>query len=292
MTNNPSSGLTDLSNQQICVIGAGTMGAQIAQVAALNGYNVYLTDTSQTALEKAIENNYSQLQLRVRKGKISPVQAAKGFASVKITTSLEVAAAAASIVIEAIQEDLEAKKELFGQLDKICRPEAILASNSPTLLIGKLTEQVSRKDRVCNLHFFHPALVMQLVEVARGPETSDATIERATEFGQRLGKEVVDMPCEVFGFIANNPPFGELATTLQPGQVAQEWAESPSDLIKIGLSHPLGVFEPLEYTQGAVTRVIARPGLLKVKEVADPRDEPPRFLDELVYEKVIAQRRT
>lgn len=287
MTDSPSSGLTEFSCEEVklfCVIGAGTVGAQIALLIALNGYNVYLTDSSPTALEKAPDNNFSQLQARVKKGKLTATEAEVALARIKIIASLEEAAAPADFVIEAIQEDLEVKQHLFGRLDKICRPQTILASNSAHIAIAKIAQQVEHKERVCNMHFFHPALVMQLVEVARGSETSEATIELVTELGHHLGKEVVIIQKEIFGFVAGQAnPLEEWETNwnwkpLEVGYPARWSSENADKNIKVGLSHPMAFFEPSETIAPKVTRFVNKP-------TDDPRDRPPAFLDDLVREK-------
>lgn len=263
MTKNPRS-LTIDDLKTICVVGAGTMGAQIAQVAALSGYKVYLTDPSEAALTKAVEGNYHQLQARVKKGKISQPQADDAWAAVKTTTSLEEAAGTADFVIEAVPEDLTLKREIFRRLENICPAHTVLVSNSATLLISKIGSDLVRKDKTCNMHFFHPALVMQLVEVVRGPETSDETVTVTTELGRRLGKEVVVMQKEVFGVIVNNGLSFEMDPTLHLYDHDHKTVEHYDKNRYLSLNRPAN---PSRY-----------------RETSDPRDTPPTFLEELVKE--------
>lgn len=281
MTNNPAlsqRSLTIEGVKQLCVVGAGTVGAQIAQVAALSGFKVNLTDPSQAALDRGIEANRNQLQLRVKKGKLTQEEADAALARVTPLTSLEEAAGAADFVIEASCDDLEAKRKLFRRLDGICPPHTILASNSPNIVISKFTANVARKDKVCNMHFFHPALVMQLVEVVPGPETSDETIELVTGLGHRIGKEVVVMQKEVFGFIANSNLFSDFDSPWN----LNEGSHAPvEDTLKPGLNHSMKSFELAGFSSGDVVHFVKQP---RYKETGDPRDKPPAFLEEMVKE--------
>ena len=280
MTENPPN-LTIEGVKQICVVGAGTMGAQIAQVAALSGYRVNLTDASQAALDKAVEGNRHQLETRVKKGKLTQAQAEAGLAAVKPMTSLEEAAHAADFVIEAVYEDLTVKQELFGRLDKICPPHTILASNSSTLVISRIAANISRRDKTCNMHFFHPALVMQLVEVVRGPETSDETVAVTVELGRRLGKEVVVMHKEIFGFIVNNILFHEMDAAMHLYEHGYASVEDIDKAMRLGLNHPMGPFELADFSGVDVVHFVKQQ---RYKETGDPRDKPPTFLEEMVKE--------
>jgi 3-hydroxybutyryl-CoA dehydrogenase len=284
MTNNPGSAAPTLTIddvKQICVVGAGTMGAQIAQVAALHGYNVSLTDASQTALDKAVESNRNQLQIRVKKGKLTQEQADEALARVRTVVSLQEAASTADFVIEAVYEDLDVKKAIFKQLDQYCPPHTILASNSSTIVISKIAADIERKDRTCNMHFFHPALVMQLVEVVRGPETSDNTIDVTAELGRRIGKEVVVMQKEIFGFIVNYILFHEFEAAWKLYEGGYASVEDIDKAMKLGLNHPMGPFELADFSGVDVTHFVMQQ---KFKESGDPRDRPPKFLDEMVKE--------
>jgi len=278
MTNNPVAGVKHLTIdgvKQICVVGAGSIGAQIAQVVALGGYTVNLTDANQAALERGIEGNRNQLQIRVRKGKLTQEQADEAFARVRPVASLEEAVSTADFVIEAASEDLSVKREIFQQLDKICPEHTILASNSSSFVISKIAAGLSRKDRACNMHFFHPALVMQLVEVVRGPDTSQETIDVVTELARQLGKEVVVMQKEIFGFIVNNVLFHEMdaATDLrQEGYALVEDRDKPKRLA------------PFELADSSSLDVVHFVKKQRYLDTGDPRDKPPTFLEEMVKE--------
>jgi 3-hydroxybutyryl-CoA dehydrogenase len=284
MTNSPGAGLNHLTIdgvKQICVVGAGTVGAQIAQVAALKGYLVNLTDDNSTALSRGIENNRNHLQNRVRKGKLTQQQAEEAFARVRLVTSVEEAACQADFVIEATSENLEIKRELFRRLDNICPPHTILVSNSTTFVISKIAADINRKDKVCNMHFFHPALVMELVEVVRCPETSQTTVDLVSELARKMGKEVVIMQKEIFGFIVNNVLFNEtdVIKSRYDGNYA---AVEDFDMgMQLGLNHRPGAFELAGFTGQEALPYVRQQRYL---ETGDPRDKPPTFLEEMVEE--------
>ncbi len=286
MTNNPPSNARKLAIDglnQLCVVGAGTTGAQIAQVAALAGYSVNLTDGSQTALERAVEGNCNQLTLLVKKGKLSRAEANAAHARVVPLISLEEAAGNADFVIEAIHEDLDAKRRLFRRLDNICPDHTILASNSCSLLISKIATDIARKDKVCNMHFFHPALVMQLVEIVRSLDTSDETVEIAAELGRRMGKEVVVMQKELFGFIVNNGFSHEIDTVTPSHGGGYAWDVEAGRVMRpaFNSSSSARSFEKTDMHSREVAHIVREQ---RHPETGDPRDKPPTFLDEMIKE--------
>lgn len=268
--------------KQICVVGAGTMGSQIAQQCALNGYAVNLTDANEAVLQRGLESNRSLLQNRVSKGKMSQEEADAALGRVKAVASLEEAAGQADFVIEAVFEDLNVKREVFAKLDKICPSHTILASNSSTIVISKIVEDnVERKDKAVNMHFFHPVLVMKLVEVVKGPETSDETAELTMELTRRIGREPVLMQKEVYGFIVN---YVLMSLTRAAMYLYQEGYASYQDIdkaLKLGLNHPMGPFELADFSGVDIMHYSM---LQRFKETGDPSDQPPPFLEEMVKE--------
>ncbi len=268
--------------KQICVVGAGTMGSQIAQQCALNGYAVNLTDANEAVLQRGLESNRSLLQNRVSKGKMSQEEADAALGRVKAVASLEEAAGQADFVIEAVFEDLNVKREVFAKLDKICPSHTILASNSSTIVISKIVEDnVERKDKAVNMHFFHPVLVMKLVEVVKGPETSDETAELTMELTRRIGREPVLMQKEVYGFIVN---YVLMSLTRAAMYLYQEGYASYQDIdkaLKLGLNHPMGPFELADFSGVDIMHYSM---LQRFKETGDPADQPPPFLEEMVKE--------
>ncbi len=268
--------------KQICVVGAGTMGSQIAQQCALYGFAVNLTDAKPEMIQKGLDSNRTQLQNRVNKGKMSQAEADTALGRVKGVASLEEAAGQAEFVIEAVYEDLDTKRELFGRLDKICPPHTILASNSSTIVISKIVENnIERKDKACNMHFFHPVLVMKLVEVVKGPDTSDETAELTMELTRRIGREPVLMQKEVYGFIVNYVLMymTRAAMNLYEGGFASY--EDIDKALKLGLNHPMGPFELGDFSGIDITYSAM---LQRYKETGDPSDKPPAFLEQMIKE--------
>jgi 3-hydroxybutyryl-CoA dehydrogenase len=267
--------------KQICVVGAGTMGSQIAQQCALFGYNVNLTDASEAALQKGIDSNRTQLQNRVSKGKLSQEDADAALGRVKPIVSLEEAASQADFVIEAVFEDLDVKQDIFKRLDKICPSHTILASNSSTIAISKITENIERKSQTCNMHFFHPVLVMKLVEVVKGPYTSDETAEVTMELSRRIGKEPVLMNKEIYGFIVNYVLMNLTRAAMYLYQEGYASYEDIDKALKLGLNHPMGPFELADFSGVDIMHYAM---LQRYKETGDPADKPPAFLDEMIKE--------
>ena len=226
----------------LLVVGAGSMGAQIAQQAALHAVDVYLQDVNGEQLQKALEQNRGHLQRRVDKGKLSQVDADAALARVQVATDLGEVAPLADIVIEAIVEQLEPKRELFKTLDLACRREAVLASNSSSMGISKIAAGLDGAHRCCNMHFFYPVLVMELVEVVKGPETDEATMEAAMEFSRQMGRVPVRINKEIDGFIVNrilHHASQEAYRLLDAGVATFEDIDTA---VEKGLNWPMGPF--------------------------------------------------
>src|SRR4029077_9031287 len=179
------------------------MGAQIAQQAALCGVEVSLHDKSSEQLQKARESNRGHVMRRVEKGKLGEAEARTALAGVRETTDLAEAVDRADFIIEAVFEDLELKRAVFAELDRAAPRDAVLASNSSTMGISKIADVTSRPERCVNMHFFYPVLVMDLVEVVRGPITSDEPVDRAMAMARAMGRNPVLINKEIDGFIVN-----------------------------------------------------------------------------------------
>ena len=227
---------------RLAVVGAGSMGAQIAQQAALWGIEVVLQDKSAAQLRGALESNRGHLMRRVEKGKLGRPEAERAISGVRATTDLSEAAAGADFVIEAVFEDLQLKRSLFAELDRIAPKDAVLASNSSTMGISKIADATSRPERCVNMHFFYPVLVMDLVEVVRGPQTSDSTVERAMALAREIGRTPVLINREIDGFIVNRILHAatQEAYRLLDGGVAG--FENIDTAVEKGLNWPMGPF--------------------------------------------------
>ena len=188
---------------RLTVIGAGSMGAQIAQQAALHGLEVILNDKSREQLSKAVDSNRGHLMRRVEKGKLGEADAQSAVGRVRPITDLAEAVLDADFVIEAVFEDLDLKRSIFAELDRLAPAGAVLASNSSTMGISKIADATTRPERCVNMHFFYPVLVMDLVEVVRGPMTSDQTTDKAMAMAHAMGRTPVLINKEIDGFIVN-----------------------------------------------------------------------------------------
>ncbi|MGA9040471.1 MAG: 3-hydroxyacyl-CoA dehydrogenase NAD-binding domain-containing protein [Terriglobales bacterium] len=226
----------------VAVIGAGTMGRGIAQVAALGGYRTILEDLLPNALRKAESEIRTNLDKAVELGKVGAADAGAVFTRLEFAGSVEEAAREADLVIEAVPEEMESKIEIFTLLDKICRPETIFASNTSSFSITEIASVTYRAKKCVGMHFFNPVHKMKLLEVVRALETDDDTIATVAEVGKRMGKEVVVIK-ESPGFITSrvNAMIGNEAFYM-----LQEGIASASDIdkaLKLGLNHPMGPFE-------------------------------------------------
>jgi 3-hydroxybutyryl-CoA dehydrogenase len=227
---------------RLAVIGAGSMGAQIAQQAALHGVDVVLQDKDEAQLLKSRDSNEGHLTRRVTKGKLSQEEAQAALARVHPTTDLRQAVRQADCVIEAVFEDLDVKRSIFKELDDLAPEAAILASNSSTMGISKIADVTRRPDRCVNMHFFYPVLVMDLVEVVRGPQTSDETVQRAMDIAREMGRTPVLLNKEIDGFIVNRILHAatQEAYRLLDADVAS--FEDIDTAVEKGLNWPMGPF--------------------------------------------------
>lgn len=226
----------------IAVIGAGIMGRGIAHAAALGGYHTILEDILPASLRKAETEIRSNLDKAVELGKVKKEDAAAAVSRLQYAGSVEEAARAADLVIEAVPEEMESKIEIFTLLDKICRPHTILASNTSSLSVTEIASVTYRAPKCLGMHFFNPVHKMKLLEMVRALETSEATLAAAREVGRRMGKEVVVVR-ESPGFITSriNVLIGNEAFYM-----LQEGIASAGDIdkaLKLGLNHPMGPFE-------------------------------------------------
>jgi 3-hydroxybutyryl-CoA dehydrogenase len=218
------------------------MGAQIAQQAALGGIGVTLHDSSAEQLEKAAESNRGHLMRWVEKGKLAGADAAAALGRVRVTTDLAEAVRDADFVIEAVFEDLGVKRSIFAELDRLARAAAVLASNSSTMGISKIADATSRPERCVNMHFFYPVLVMDLVEVVRGPMTSDETVESAMALARAMGRTPVLINKEIDGFIVNRILHAATQEAYRLLDASVAGFEDIDIAVEKGLNWPLGPF--------------------------------------------------
>ena len=229
------------------VLGAGTMGNGIAQVAAQAGYQVIMRDIEDRFVDNGLKAIEKFLSKSVEKGKMTEEQKKGVTGRIKGTTRME-DLKNADLVIEAVFEDLAVKKDLFKQLDELTRKDAILTSNTSSMSITEIAVATKRPEKVAGMHFFNPAPLMKLVEVIRGFHTSDETIRTVMEITRKMGKEPVEVKKDTPGFIVNRlmiPHFIEAIRMLEEGVAT---AEDIDKAIKLGLNYPMGPFELMDLT--------------------------------------------
>ena len=257
--------------KKICVIGAGNMGHQISLVCALAGYQTVCTDISEEQLQKAKSFVEKYLPSRVAKGKMTQEAADAAKSNLTFTTSLEEAVSDVDYIIEAAVEKLHIKRQLFAKLDELSPPHAILATNSSYIVSSKVADATKRPSKVCNMHFFNPALVMKCVEVVKGPHTSEETAEIAMELSRRLQKVPVLLQKEVWGFLVNRilSLINREAMFLYDTGVASY--EDIDSAVENALGHPMGPFRLIDLT-GIDLAYFSR--MERYAETMDPAEKP------------------
>ena len=220
------------------VVGAGTMGNGIAHVFAKSGYNVVLCDVEERFLQRALDTIGKNLEREASKGKITAQEKDATLGRIRSTTDRE-ALAAVDFVVEAATEKFEIKSQLFRDLDRVCRPEIILATNTSSISITKLAALTKRPEKVIGMHFFNPVPVMKLVEVIRGLATTQETFASVRDLALKLEKtpvEVNDFP----GFVSNRvlmPLLNEAMFAVMEGVATPEAVD---EVFKLGMAHPMG----------------------------------------------------
>lgn len=263
----------------ISVIGAGVMGSQIAMVCALAGFNVFLQDIKEESLQKAEHNLRERMGRQIEKGKYTSEDISRTFNRMVFTTSLEEALRNTDFVIEAIVEDLNLKREVFSQLDKVAPKHAILTTNSSTIVSSKIASATNRPEKVCNMHFSNPALVMELIEVVVHEKTSKKTIETVMELSKRLKKVPILIKKEISGFVMNRI----LAAIMNEAISLYEKGIASFEDIDLactkGLNHPMGPFQLIDLT-GLDVHYNVR--MIRYKESGDEFDKPSKIVEEKV----------
>ena len=232
--------------KNIAVIGSGTMGNGIAHTFAQQGYNVALIDISQSALDKAVATIFRNLDRIVAKGHITEDDKNNTMKNIVTYTKMSDGVKNADLVVEAATENVEIKLDIFRELDKLCPPNTILASNTSSISITKIGAVTNRADKVIGMHFMNPVPVMKLVEVIRGYSTSDGVTNLIMETTKKLNKipvEVNDYP----GFVANKilmPMINEAIITLHEGTAGVAEIDT---VMKLGMAHPMGPLQLADF---------------------------------------------
>jgi len=263
--------------RQIAVIGTGTMGRGIAYLAAVAGYETVIHDADSGALDAAKASIESTLAKGVERGKVTAEHAAVAGARIHLSPDLEPAVHAADLVVEAVPEDVDLKKNLFSQADLFCGEETILATNTSSISISDLAQAVERQDRFVGLHFFNPPHVMKLLEIVRGAQTSDETVAEAREVAEAMGKTAI--------IVRDSPGFATsrlgVAIGLEAIRMLEEGVASAEDIDKameLGYNHPMG---PLRLTD--LVGLDVRLGIAEyLAKTLGLRFDPPELLRRMV----------
>ncbi len=238
--------INDIKN--ICVVGAGNMGHQIALLCAMHGYKTTCTDVIPEILKKAEKFADTYLPGRVEKGKLTKEQAQAARQNISFTLDLKEAVKDADYVIEAILEVVDLKRKVYADLDRFAPSHAILATNSSAIVSSKIADATKRPSKVVNLHFFNPALVMQLVEVVKGPHVSDETAQISMDLCTKLGKVPVLINKEVEGFLLNRIFRVIAREALWMLEMGIATAEDIDKACVYGAGHPMGPFRLMDLT--------------------------------------------
>lgn len=262
------------------VLGAGIMGAGIGQLCAQNGYDVDIVDTSDDVVQKAKSKIQKGLEKRIEKGKITEADMTSVLSRMHWSTEME-KAGESDFVIEAVFENIDLKKEIFSKFGEICSPETILASNTTALSITEIASTVPRPERIIGMHFFNPAVIMKLVEIIRGGQTSDETVERTKSFAEKLGK----VPIATF----KEAPAGIVSRVLagllnEAAMVYSDGIASPQDIdeaMKLGAGLPMGPLALIDMI--GLDIHLAKMETLYAK-LKDERYRPPAIITKMVHE--------
>jgi 3-hydroxybutyryl-CoA dehydrogenase len=256
------------------------MGAQIALQAALHGVDVSLVDVDEQQLQRAVTSNRAWLERRVSRGAIDEQTAEAAAERVRDTTDLDGAAAGSAWAIEAVIEDAHVKRDVFARLDSQLPPDAGIATNSSNIVVSRLADATRRPQLCCNMHFFHPVLVLDVCEVVRGPQTSDETVQRALAWSRRMGRTPILVEREIDGFIVNRvlgAASREAFTLLADGVASVEDIDTAA---RAGLNWPMGPFQLADFSGLDVVLGVRKDRLMREGHAGD--DATVHILERLV----------
>lgn len=265
--------------QRVLVVGAGQMGHQIAMLCALEGYTTVLQDVHVEALQTAETSLRKRMNQWVEGGKLTAADREVAFKNLAFMENLEEASKDVDIVIEAIVEKLDSKQELFRTLDRLAPKHAILASNSSTIVNSQLAKVTERPDKVCNMHFFFPPLVMDCVEVVMSEETSEETAQIALAFCEGIGRTGILLRKEISGFVANRILGAIHKEAIQLYEKGIADYKDIDFIVKKSLGHPLGPFELIDLSGADVVNFVMQQ---QFAETGNPADKTPACILEKI----------
>lgn len=266
------------SGQRVAVLGAGTMGHGIAQVAAQSGFQTTLYDVESAFAERGLKNIQANLTSGVERGKVTAEDRDAAIGRLTASVDLEGAVEGTALVVEAAPERMELKTEIFRRISAAAPPDAILGTNTSSLSVTEIAAAAAGPERVIGLHFFNPPYVLKLMEIVRAQQTSDDTLKRAREFGARLGREMI--------VVADSPGFATsrlgLAIGLEAMRMLQEGVGTAADIdraMELGYRHPMG---PLRLTDLVGLDVRLAIAEYLQRELGGEQFRPPQILRKLV----------
>jgi 3-hydroxybutyryl-CoA dehydrogenase len=257
--------------KNICVVGAGNMGHQIATLCAIKGFKTTCVDVDENTLKKAEAFVGSYLPGRVQKGRLTEEEAKQAAENISFTSSLEEAAKDADYVIEAAIEVLDIKRKIFADLDRIAPDHAILATNSSAIVSSKIADATNRPGKIINLHFFNPALVMKLVEVVQGPHVDEETVTLSIDLCKKLEKVPAHVKKEVKGFLLNRIFFAIFKEAQWMLEMDVASVEDIDKACVFGAGHPMGPFTLMDLTGIDLSYTM---GMEDFRNSGDPADLP------------------
>jgi 3-hydroxybutyryl-CoA dehydrogenase len=263
---------------RLAVIGSGLMGSGIAQVSAQAGWQVTMRDVDDASLDRGMAAIRDSLNRFAAKGKIAEADVEATLARINPTTDLD-SAADADIVVEAIYEKVEAKHEVFKALDKICKPGAILGTNTSAIPITQIATVTSRPESVVGIHFFSPVPMMKLVELVRGYQTSDETLATARNYAEEVGKTCVEVKRDVAGFVSNRLFSAILVEAIKLVESGVVSAADLDTVMKLGFGHAMGPLATVDLT-GLDVMLNAAGNIYR--DTADEKFFPPELLQRMV----------
>lgn len=262
----------------IGVVGAGAMGSGIANLAAMSGFNVILRDIENQYLENSLKRMDAFMEKSVKRNKMAKEEKTDVLNRIKTTTKMD-DLKDADLVIEAVIEDLDLKKEVFKQLDEVLKKNVILATNTSSMSITEIASATQRPDRVAGFHFFNPAQLMKLVEIIRGFNTSDETVETLKTIAEQLKKEYVVVNKDTPGFIVNRVMIPHFIESIRLLEEEVATAEDIDKAVKFGLNYPMGPFELQDYAGVDIGYHVME---YFRKEFDDTRFSPPLLLKQMM----------
>ncbi|MFC1864559.1 3-hydroxyacyl-CoA dehydrogenase family protein [Chloroflexota bacterium] len=237
--------------RKVCILGTGTMGSQVAQLAATTGYEVSMVDIEDSFVQGGLEAIKGNLKkFFIDKGSMTQEEGGKVFDRIEGTTDLKRAVEGAQVVIECIPEEMELKQQTFKRLDELCAPETILASNTSSLSITAIGSLTRRQDKVIGMHFFNPVVVMRLIEIIRGAGTSDETYQVIKDMSTKFGKEVITVNKDTAGFVVTRL---FLVLSNEAVKLLEEGVATVEDIDKachLGLGHAMGPLKSQDIVDG------------------------------------------